>query len=132
MNQVQMIALLNTLSVPSFYDHAPVGTVLPFLAIHSDQPNNFVADDLVYCEKWDFRLDLYSVEKSLTLESEIKTLLNNNNIPWEKTEQYLDDQSCWEVEFTFTIAGNEDIPTPEPTPEPTPTPDDEGGDGDGT
>lgn len=129
MNQVQMIALLKTLSIPSYYGQAPVGTVLPFLAIHSDQPDNFVADNKVYCEKWDFRIDLYSVEKSLALEAEIKGLLNENDIPWEKTEEYLDDQSCWEVEFTFTVAGNEDIPEPEPQP---PTPDDEGGDGDGS
>lgn len=131
MNQVQMIALLDTLSISFFYGQAPVGTVLPFGVIHSDQPDNFVADNIVYCEKWDFRLDLYSAEKSLALEAEIKGLLNENDIPWEKTELYLDDQSCWEVEFTFTVAGNEDIPEPEPEPQP-PTPDDEGGDGDGS
>ena len=49
MNQVQMIALLNTLSVPSFYGQAPVGTALPFITIHSEQPDNFVADNFVYC-----------------------------------------------------------------------------------
>lgn len=129
MNQVQTIALLDTLSIPSFYDHAPVGTKLPFLAIHSEQPDNFVADNKVYCEKYSFRIDLYSVEKSLTLENEIKTLLNNNGIAWFKTEEYLDDQSCWETEFTFDVLGDYVPPTPEPTP--TPTPDDEGGDGNG-
>lgn len=133
MNQVQMIALLDTLSIDSFYDHAPVGTVLPFLAIHSDQPDNFAADNMVYCEKWNFRIDLYTVAKDLTLESEIKTLLNENGIGWTKTEQYLDEEQCWEVEFEFEVLGDEDIPTP-PTPEPPipiPDPDDEGGDGDG-
>ena len=120
MNQVQMIAVLDTLSIPSFYDHAPVGTRLPFLAIHSEQPDNFVADNQVFCEKYNFRIDLYSVEKSLTLESEIKTLLNNNGIAWQKTEQYLDDQSCWETEFIFDVLG--DYVPPEP---------DGGGDGNG-
>lgn len=108
MNQVQMITLLNSLEVPSFYDHAPVGTKLPFIAIHSDQPDNFAADNRVYCEKWNFRIDLYSVDKSLALESDIKQLLNDNDIVWTKTEQYLDDQSCWEVEFEFEVLGNED------------------------
>ena len=108
MNQVQMITLLNSLEVPSFYDHAPVGTKLPFIAIHSDQPDNFAADNRVYCEKWKFRIDLYSFDKSLALESDIKQLLNDNDIVWTKTEQYLDDQSCWEVEFEFEVLGNED------------------------
>ena len=132
MNQVQMIALLNTLTVPSFYGQAPVGTVLPFLTIHSDQPDNFAADNGVYVEKWNFRLDLYSVAKDLTHEAEIKKLLNDNGIYWTKTEEYIDSENVWEVEFEFEVLGNE-APQPSPeTPTPTPDPDDEGGDGDGS
>lgn len=113
MNQVAMISLLNSLEdLPSFYDHAPVGTALPFLAIHCDQPDNFAADNGVFCEKWNFRLDLYTVEKNLALEAEIKKLLNDNGIAWTKTEQYLTDQNCWEVEFEFEVLGNED-PAPD-------------------
>ena len=122
MNQVQMIALLNTLTVPSFYDHAEVGTALPFIAIHSEQPDNFKADNLVYCEKWNFRIDLYTVKKDLTLEADIKKLLNDNGIAWNKTEQYIDSDNVWEVEFEFEVLGNEDVPEP-----PTPTPDEGGG-----
>ena len=129
MNQLQAIQLLNTLSIQSFYGQAPVGTALPFLTINSEQPDNFLADNFVYCEKWNFRLDLYSTAKSLELEAEIKTLLNNNGIVWTKTEQYISEQLCWEVEFEFEVIGNED-PAPEPDP-PTPDPDEgEGGDGD--
>lgn len=131
MNQVQMIALLNTLSIPSFYGQAPIGTALPFLAIHTEQPENFAADNGVYCEKWNFRLDLYSKEKSLTLEAEIKKLLNDNGIAWNKTEEYIDTEQVWEVEFEFEVLGNED-PAPEPDPPtPDPEPDSEEGDSDG-
>lgn len=107
MNQVDVITLLNTLSIPSFYDHAPEGTKLPFLAIHTEQPDNFVADNSVFCEKWNFRIDLYTVNKDLKLEADIKTLLNSNGLPWVKTEQYLDEQNCWEVEFEFEALGDE-------------------------
>lgn len=121
MNQIQMITLLNTLTVNSFYDHAPVGTALPFITIHSEQPDNFAADNGVYCEKWNFRLDLYSVAKDLTNEAAIKKLLNDNGIAWTKTEQFIDSEQCWEVEFEFEVLGNED-PAPEP----------DGGDDNGT
>lgn len=106
MNQVQMVALLNTLSTPSFYDHAPVGTKLPFITIHSEQPDNFKADNGVYVEKYDFRVDLYTAEKNLDLEYSIKQLLNDNGIAWDKTEQYIDDQNVWETEFEFSVLGN--------------------------
>jgi len=132
MNQVQVITLLNTLSIPSFYDHAPVGTQLPFIAIHSEEPDNFAADNQVYCEKWNFRIDLYSVEKDLDSEAAIKKLLNDNGLAWVKTEQYIDDQNCWEVEFEFEAVGNEDAPVPPTPPEPTPEPEQEGGEDDGT
>lgn len=107
MNQVQVIALLNSLEdIPSYYDHADVGAQLPLLIIHCDQPDNFAADNLVYCEKWNWRLDLYMVQKNTELEQEIKDLLNENGIAWTKTEQYLTDQNCWEVEFEFETLGN--------------------------
>lgn len=122
MNQLQVIQLLNTLSTPSFYGQAPVNTALPFIAIHTEQPDNFAADNGVYCEKWGFRLDLYTVEKDLETEATIKKLLNDNGIAWSKTEQYIDSESCWEVEFEFSVIGNEELPT---DPEP------EGGEGDG-
>lgn len=124
MNQLQVIQLLNTLSTPSFYGQAPVNTALPFIAIHTEQPDNFAADNGVYCEKWDFRLDLYTVEKDLETEATIKKLLNDNGIAWSKTEEYIDSESCWEVEFEFSVIGNEVLPA-SPDPEP------EGGDGNG-
>ena len=86
----------------------------------------------MYCEKWNFRFDLYTVEKDLTLEAKIKKLLNDNDIVWQKTEQYIDSEQVWEVEFEFEVLGNEDPPTPPTPPTPEPTPDDqEGGEDDG-
>lgn len=105
MNNILMIRYFNNLSVPSFYDHAPVGTRLPFLAIHTSQPTGFRADNGNYLKRWDFRLDLYVVEKDLKLEAEIEALLDSLGIAWDETEQYLDDQSCWEVEYGFSIMG---------------------------
>lgn len=107
MNQIQVVEMLNSLSVPSFYGFAPVGTELPFITINSEQPDNFPADNAVYCEKWNFRIDLYTRFKDLTLETEIKNLLNTNGIFWERTEQYIDSQEVWEVEFEFQVLGNE-------------------------
>lgn len=108
MNQVEMVTLLNTLDeIPSFYDHAERGTKLPFMTIHITQPDNFAADSKVYVEKWHFRIDLYTTEKTPSLEKKIKDLLNKACIGWIRTELYLDDQHCYEVEFEFDVMGNE-------------------------
>lgn len=132
LNNIQMISLLDTLSIPSFYDHATVGQKLPFLIIHVNQPMGFRADNGNYLKRWEFRLDLYTVKKDLELESEIEALLDSYGIPWDQSEIYLDDQECWESEYTFDILGDPPVPEPDPPepgpPEPQPTPD---GDGDG-
>ena len=108
MNQVQMIQLLNTLDIPSFYGQADDGQTLPFMTIHITQPDNFAADDQVYCEKWNFRLDLYSAKKDLSAERKIKKLLNDNHIFWVRDETYIESEKVWEVEFTFDLFGDED------------------------
>lgn len=117
LNLVQMIRHLNTLSVPSFYDHASVGQALPFIAIHTSQPQGFRADNVNYQRRWEFRIDLYTVKKSPDLEAEIEELLDSLGLPWSESEQYLDGQSCWEVEYEFDVLGLPD-PPPEPDPEP--------------
>lgn len=129
LNNIQMISLLNGLSVPSFYDHADVGQALPFIAIHVNQPMGFRADNGNYLKRWDFRLDLYTVKKNLELEAEIEALLDQYEIPWDQSEQYLDDQECWESEYTFSILGDAPVPEPDPptpTPDPTPEPEPDG------
>jgi hypothetical protein len=112
-----MIRHLNTLSAPSYYDHAPVGTRLPFIAIHTSQPQGFRADNVNYQRRWEFRIDLYEVEKDMDNEAEIETLLDSLGIPWSQSEQYLDGQSCWEIEYEFDVLGLPDEPAPEPDPE---------------
>ena len=80
LNLIQMIRHLNTLSIPSFYDHADVGQALPFIAIHTSQPQGFRADNVNYQRRWDFRIDLYAVKKDLELEAEIEALLKSDTI----------------------------------------------------
>lgn len=113
MNQLQLVQLLNTLDIPSVYGQADEGQTLPFIAIHITQPDNFAADNQVYCEKWNVRLDLYTIYKDLNAEAKIKKLLNDNNIFWERTEEYIDSEKVWEVEFDFDIVGNGSEPVSE-------------------
>lgn len=111
MNQIQMIQLLNTLETPSVYDHALEGQSLPFIAIHITQPDNFSADNGVYVEKSNFRIVLYTVNKDLTIEASIKKLLNDNGISWARTEEYLNDEKCYAIEFEFEVIGNDEEPS---------------------
>lgn len=135
MNQVQMVALLNSIEgLPVYYDHASTDKPLPLLTVHVNQGSNFGADNHVYVQGWDFTVDMYTETKNQELEAKVKKVLNDAGVYWSRSEVYLSDELCYEIEFTFSVLGDETnpIPDPEPDPDPDPEPDPEPGeDGDG-
>lgn len=132
MNQVQVVQLLNTLTdIKTVYGHTDVTKDLPKIVISIEQGSNFGADNHVYVQGWDFTLDLYTADKDPTAEKKIKDLLNGAGIYWERSEAYYSDEAVYEIEFTFSVLGDETDPTPTPTPTPTPELEDGDADGDG-
>ena len=113
MNQVQMVSLLNTLTdFTIVYGYSDVTADLPKIVISIEQGSTFGADNCVYVQGWDFTLDLYTRDKSPALEKQIKDLLNGAGIYWSRTETFYNDEMVYEVEFTFTVLGDETDPTP--------------------
>lgn len=108
MNQQEGIAMLKELSFPVFYGAAPVGTLVPLGIINVTQPDNFFADDQVYVEKWQFSFSVYTTGKDPKVEREVKKKLKDNHIPWTRSESILEDQETLQVEFLFSLTGNED------------------------
>lgn len=106
MRQTEIIDILESTGIPVFYDHAPIGTELPFLVAHITQPDNFSADNHVYVENWHVRADLYTASKDVVLEQQVKDALNDNDIFWTMTEQFIDSDECYEVEFEFDELGD--------------------------
>ena len=111
MNQIDVISLLKTIDdLNLYYDHAPNGTKVPFSVVTVNQPDNVFADNTVYVENWHYRLLLYCAVKDPQLEKKVKDLLNTAELPWSRSEIWLDDQNCYEIEFEFDSYGN--IPDP--------------------
>lgn len=103
MSDVAILAqILNGGDIPAFYDHAPAGTKLPFVTFTASS-QNFEADDRVYHKGLSFRAVLYTVEKNPQLEEEFEAILDNNSIPWEREEIYLDDELCYQEIYTGTF-----------------------------
>ena len=68
--------------------------------------------------------------KNAELEKLVKDLLNDAGIYWSRSENWLSDEMVYEIEFTFSVWGDEQDPIPPdpPTPDPDPTPDEDGDD----
>jgi hypothetical protein len=86
------------LSVPGVtvhYDHAPVGTKVPYVTYTCHADNNFFADDKVYQKIRSMRAVLYSTKKDEKLETLIESALDEAEIPWNMTDEFENEQKVF-------------------------------------
>lgn len=92
--------LLDTLNVPVAYHHFNEKTSLPYIVFYENGSDNFFADNKVYQKCMSIDVELYTNIKDTTLESRLETLLDNNEIPYEKiTETYINDEKMYEIVY---------------------------------
>lgn len=97
-------------SIPGFankvaYRAFPKGKApkLPFICYLCTQTDNFDADDSVYYVIQGIDIELYTKTKDVTTEEAVETVLNNNNIVWEKYEEYIDDEECYQITYEVEV-----------------------------
>jgi len=87
------------------YRMFPVGAApaLPFIVYYSQGTDNQFGDNQTYHVVEDINICLYSRQKDTTSESAIESALNNNKIPWNKSEAYIDSEECYEITYEITL-----------------------------
>lgn len=101
--------LLKTIQVGSksievWYDHfEPTPTkpniVPPFILYKVVDTTTLKADDKVHYQNNNYIVDLITKVKSVVLEQQLETLLNNNYLPYDKEETYLDSERIFQVRY---------------------------------
>ena len=76
---------------------------LPFICVVDDQTNNFMADGKVLLEVHRVDIELYTKVKDTDTEQKIKKVLNDYEIPWQQSEEYLESEQCYEEIFTVEV-----------------------------
>lgn len=86
--------IVDTLGLPVAYHCFAVGQVpnLPYIVYYVDEDLGFFADDTVYYEECAVTIEVYSRAKDLELEEKVKKLLNDNQLPYESYESFLDSE----------------------------------------
>lgn len=99
----ELKALLESTGLPVAYRAFPVGKAppLPFICYLVGYSNNFNADDRVYQPIDHISIELYTEYKDLTSEALVETALDG--ICWEKSEEYLDDERCYEIIYEIEV-----------------------------
>lgn len=87
------------------YRAFPVGKApkLPFICFLATSTDNFDADNIVYHVVQGVDIELYTKEKSETTEALIESKLAELNLVWDKYEEWLDSEECYEIVYSVTL-----------------------------
>lgn len=105
MTPQQVNIMLETIGVPVVYYQFKKGTGQqpPFVCFFYGNSNDVIADNSNYLRVDRLFVELYTDEKDFTLEKQIETLLNANDLVFRKEQTYLDDERMHETIYTTDI-----------------------------
>ena len=79
----------------------PCGKCAAFICYLFASTNNFNADDVVYQVINRITIELYTESKDLEAENAVEAALKG--LCWEKSEEYLDDEQCYEIIYEIEV-----------------------------
>ena len=101
----EIAGLIGEVGLPRAYDHFEEGEspAPPFVVFLLPGTNNFMADGEVYEQVTEISIELYTDLKMPPLEAKVERVLANHNIPWDKTEVWIDDEKLYEVRYELEV-----------------------------
>ena len=100
-----IISEISTFQNKVAYRAFPVGKApkLPFVCYLATDTDNFDADNRVYQVIQNVDVELYTEKKDPDVEKRLEAAFDENYIPWDKTETWLDDEQCYEILYEISI-----------------------------
>lgn len=76
---------------------------LPYIVYIETSTDNFMAGNTVYFRRTSVDIELYTETKDPAAEAALEAVLNAAELPWEKSEDFLESESCWMHTYSITI-----------------------------
>lgn len=85
--------LLKSINIPIAYGHFDNNKdmVPPFMVYRELAPDTFKADNRTYYRPYNFEIELVTIKKDTILQKQIEELLDNNNIPYDISDEIWDN-----------------------------------------
>lgn len=95
--------LLKTTGLPVTYRSWPESQApdLPYICYLFSYSNNFGADNVVYSPISHIQIELYTKLKDPISEGKVETALSS--FYWGKTEEYIDDEQCYQIIYEIEV-----------------------------
>lgn len=94
---------LNELGYPVAYSHFKSEQTLPFICYLVTEVDTFSADNRVISESTYVDIELYVDKKNPEAEQKIKTMLNNNELPYSYYEIFIKDEEVFKCTFSTKL-----------------------------
>ena len=97
--------MLKEAGLPLAYDHFAEGESPepPFLIFLFPGSDNMFADNSVYFKISQLNIELYTDKKDPELEEKLEDILTAHEIPWEKSEVWIESEKMYEVLYQTEI-----------------------------
>lgn len=107
MTHDKVITMLEEAGLPLAYDHFAEGESPepPFLVFLFPGTDNVFADDTVYHKVDDLNIELYTDRKDLETENRIEDILTAHELPYEKSEAWIETEKMYEVLYQTQMIG---------------------------
>lgn len=105
MTYQEVNTMIDSIDVPYAYYQFDEKTAqpTPFICFYYRSDNDLAADDTNYQKIRLLVLELYTDEKSFTLEDTIETTLNHNGLVYSKYESYIDTEKMLMVTYETEV-----------------------------
>lgn len=105
MTHENIVTMLEEANLPLAYDHFAEGESPdpPFLVFLFPGTDNVFADNRVWQKVNRLNIELYTVEKNPETEERIEDILDSYEIPYEKTEVWIESEKMYEVLYQTEI-----------------------------
>ena len=108
MTYIEVSDMVRSFDFPYSYYQFPKGAAVapPFVVFYYPESADFIADNKNYSGIRQLVIELYTDNKDFQAEATIEETLEANEIPYTKTEIYIDDEQLFEVAYEMEVLIN--------------------------
>ncbi|MDX8359825.1 hypothetical protein [Cytobacillus sp. IB215316] len=103
MTLVELKQILDATGLPIAYSHFKETQLPPYICYLASYSSNFMADNKVYKNIDNIQIELYTTKKDLVAEAIIEAALNDNQVPWESTETFIESEQLFQKIYEMRL-----------------------------
>lgn len=103
MTLIELKQILDTTGYPVAYSHFNEPKKTPFITYLFTYSSNFHADNKVHKQIENVDIELYTSKKDLHAEETLERLLNQNELPYNKVETFIDSERVYQIIYEVRL-----------------------------